>query len=114
MLLHLMVMLLARGGGKTRVRRKQRGKIVIFCPVCGKPGVAQEISVDQQSSSSRFVWERVSDLYVCGVCEREFNAEAFANDGAGIMQPKTWDCPDCGRKNLATSSLCCGCSFRMV
>ena len=97
--------------GKQTSRRIYGEKIAIFCPVCQKPAVADEVGLEQRTGSS---WARVLNLYVCGTCRREFKAETFEDGGHEKMQSRTWECPMCLGSNPATGNLCGTCGYQMV
>ena len=114
-MLHLLIMLLMHmcGRDKPKDRMKRRGKTVIGCPMCGKLGLADEISVDVRSGQGWGAsWVRVRNLLECHACRRQMNAEAFVAED-GVMQVKHWTCGKCGVKVAAIRAFCPDCGARV-
>jgi hypothetical protein len=88
-------------------RKTPAGPVTLECPFCQSLTVANQFHLDQRTGSA---WQRLMDTYECPNCRRSMNAEAFHNDGTGVLIPKTWTCPNCHAPNPATQSFCNSCS----
>jgi len=98
MLIHLILLLFQLGkstSGGITTRKRKRGRVVLACPYCRKPGLATEFIVEQRGSEHIFGgWQFSAKSYRCDTCNREYPAGLFHNDGSGVLvefpPPEPW------------------------
>ena len=115
-IIHLILLLLRalsggagnRGAGQQlgAKRRVRAGPVTMECPFCQTLGVAACENLYELQSSG---WVRQMDIYQCAKCRRTINAQAMQNDGTGVLIAKTWECPACRNRNLASRADCATC-----
>jgi hypothetical protein len=95
-------------------RRRQNGRVTLECPLCHALGVATQFTVEQFTGETwGRSWQVLRDVYQCPACNAFMNAEAFKNDGTGVLTVRTWDCPACTTDNSALTFQCQNCGFTL-
>jgi len=112
MLLHLLFFLVHRNRARRGQKRKREvQKIVLDCPLCKNLGLAVHV-IEEEATGSTFgpTWQTIREVYQCSKCNHTMNAEAFTNDGTGVLKARTWQCSHCKVENTNLALRCrfCG------
>jgi hypothetical protein len=96
------------GGAQVFHRSRPGEKVALLCPHCNAVGTTTEMFMEQRQGK-RGSWLSEKTVLECDACKRFMDVGAFENDGNGILQVKTVECPFCQTPNPATCHVCRWC-----
>jgi len=98
LILHLMNQKRRQNAASTAVeqhRKQEVGPIVIDCPLCGTTGLSMHYQIMESSNVPGEPWKKANEIFQCSYCSETLEADAFENDGHGVMRARAWVCTDC-------------------